>query len=300
MASFLKAFKYAHFLAASLPLPDSSHSASLVRRPMLTQCASSAVMFGVGDILAQQAFEKKGTKHDVRPLPSPPRAGTSADVGPAADTHPAHSSFAPPAPPSTAVPSSGPSSQNGSSSSSASASRTVSARSSTRSGSTRPSSPPVCHPVRLLAASDPRGHLLTRMSPRRCDRILLHLHDPPRGQEYPRRPAAPQRGTHHPILPAHSLSSHPLTHTPAPQAYVPTLVRNWGVFVPTQILNFWLVPAQYRFFAVNTVALFWNAYLSAVNARTAQAHPAPAVDAHSLEEIEAGVPADGALAAVKT
>ena len=50
---------------------------------MLTQCASSAVMFGVGDILAQQAFEKKGTQHDVSP-PALPRAGTSAsaDVGP--------------------------------------------------------------------------------------------------------------------------------------------------------------------------------------------------------------------------
>lgn len=60
---------------------------------MLTQCASSAVMFGVGDILAQQAFEKKGTKHDVSPtptvshpsLPSPCAlcAGASADVSPA-------------------------------------------------------------------------------------------------------------------------------------------------------------------------------------------------------------------------
>lgn len=82
-------------------------------------------------------------------------------------------------------------------------------------------------------------------------------------------------------------------HFPPTQAYVPTLVRNWGVFVPTQIINFWLVPAQYRFFAVNFVALFWNAYLSAVNARTALAD----AGVHSLEEVEAavGVP----LAAVK-
>lgn len=82
MASFLKAFKYAHFLSASLPLLDPSHSASLVRRPMFTQCASSAVMFGVGDILAQQAFEKKGTKHDVRPPPSLPALAQAPTWGP--------------------------------------------------------------------------------------------------------------------------------------------------------------------------------------------------------------------------
>lgn len=33
---------------------------------MLTQCAASGVMFGIGDVLAQQAFEKKGRDHDVR------------------------------------------------------------------------------------------------------------------------------------------------------------------------------------------------------------------------------------------
>ena len=39
---------------------------------MVTQCATSFVLFGTGDILAQQAFEKKGSNHDVRvPLPVP-------------------------------------------------------------------------------------------------------------------------------------------------------------------------------------------------------------------------------------
>lgn len=42
------------------------YSASLVRRPMATQCGASGFMFGVGDIIAQQAFEKKGKDHDVR------------------------------------------------------------------------------------------------------------------------------------------------------------------------------------------------------------------------------------------
>jgi len=52
-------------------------------------------------------------------------------------------------------------------------------------------------------------------------------------------------------------------------SYVPTLVRNWGVFVPAQIVNFALVPPPMRFLAVGTVSLFWNSYLSAVNAREA-------------------------------
>ena len=33
---------------------------------MVTQCATSLVLFGTGDVLAQQAFEKKGSNHDVR------------------------------------------------------------------------------------------------------------------------------------------------------------------------------------------------------------------------------------------
>ncbi|RDB27213.1 Protein SYM1 [Hypsizygus marmoreus] len=49
-------------------------------------------------------------------------------------------------------------------------------------------------------------------------------------------------------------------------AYVPTLIRNWGVFIPTQIINFALVPPHLRFVVVSVVSLFWNTYLSAVNA----------------------------------
>ncbi|EMD42362.1 mammalian peroxisomal membrane protein-like protein [Gelatoporia subvermispora B] len=47
MASFLRAF-----------------NASLVRRPMATQCITSAVLFGTGDVLAQQVGEGKGRDHD--------------------------------------------------------------------------------------------------------------------------------------------------------------------------------------------------------------------------------------------
>ncbi|GLB38070.1 putative peroxisomal membrane protein PXMP2 4 family protein [Lyophyllum shimeji] len=50
-------------------------------------------------------------------------------------------------------------------------------------------------------------------------------------------------------------------------AYVPTIIRNWGVFLPTQIINFALVPHHLRFVVVSVVSLFWNTYLSAVNAQ---------------------------------
>jgi len=50
-------------------------------------------------------------------------------------------------------------------------------------------------------------------------------------------------------------------------AYVPTLLRNWGVFIPAQIINFSVVPNHLRFLFVSVVSLFWNTYLSAVNAR---------------------------------
>jgi protein Mpv17 len=58
-------------------------------------------------------------------------------------------------------------------------------------------------------------------------------------------------------------------------AYVTTLTRNWGVFIPTQIINFALVPHHLRFFVVGVVSLFWNTYLSAVNA---QQQAAPAIE----------------------
>ncbi|KAF8591067.1 hypothetical protein K439DRAFT_1327986 [Ramaria rubella] len=50
-------------------------------------------------------------------------------------------------------------------------------------------------------------------------------------------------------------------------AYYPTLLRNWGVFLPTQIINFAIVPAHFRFGVVGVVSLFWNSYLSYANAK---------------------------------
>ncbi|PPQ75688.1 hypothetical protein CVT26_001522 [Gymnopilus dilepis] len=53
-------------------------------------------------------------------------------------------------------------------------------------------------------------------------------------------------------------------------AYVPTLVRNWGVYIPTQVINFSLVPPHLRFVFVSVVSLFWNTYLSYSNATVQQ------------------------------
>jgi len=48
--------------------------------------------------------------------------------------------------------------------------------------------------------------------------------------------------------------------------YAPTLMRGWMVYVPTQLINFTLVPPQFRFVFVSAVSLVWNTYLSVVNA----------------------------------
>ena len=37
-------------------------------------------------------------------------------------------------------------------------------------------------------------------------------------------------------------------------------MRNWGVFVPTQLINFALVPPHLRFLVVSVVSLFWSEY----------------------------------------
>ncbi|KAI0691265.1 hypothetical protein BC835DRAFT_1407297 [Cytidiella melzeri] len=55
------------------------------------------------------------------------------------------------------------------------------------------------------------------------------------------------------------------------KAYVPTLIRNWAVFVPTQIVNFALVPPHLRVLVVGVVSLFWNTYLSIANAASEKA-----------------------------
>ena len=54
--------------SARLPSDDFQwllHSAALIRRPLLTQCATAAVLFGTGDVIAQRLVEGRGYRHDV-------------------------------------------------------------------------------------------------------------------------------------------------------------------------------------------------------------------------------------------
>ncbi|KAM0752217.1 integral membrane protein [Meredithblackwellia eburnea MCA 4105] len=54
-------------------------------------------------------------------------------------------------------------------------------------------------------------------------------------------------------------------------SWAPTLVKNWGLFIPVQLANFSIVPAHLRLVLVNVVSLFWNAYLSYANSSSASA-----------------------------
>ncbi|ROW14704.1 hypothetical protein VPNG_03749 [Cytospora leucostoma] len=45
---------------------SSRYQAKLAKRPLLTQAVTTGVLFGVGDVIAQQAVDKKGLKnHDI-------------------------------------------------------------------------------------------------------------------------------------------------------------------------------------------------------------------------------------------
>lgn len=48
--------------------------------------------------------------------------------------------------------------------------------------------------------------------------------------------------------------------------YAPTLMRAWLVYTPAQLVNFAVVPPQFRFVFISGVNLVWNTYLSFVNA----------------------------------
>lgn len=49
-----------------LTFQPSRYQAKLVSRPLLTQVVTTAILFGTGDVIAQQAVDKKGLeKHDL-------------------------------------------------------------------------------------------------------------------------------------------------------------------------------------------------------------------------------------------
>lgn len=44
--------------------------------------------------------------------------------------------------------------------------------------------------------------------------------------------------------------------------YIPTLLMNWKLWPPAQVINFLIVPLQYQVLFANFVTLFFNGYLS--------------------------------------
>lgn len=56
-------------------------------------------------------------------------------------------------------------------------------------------------------------------------------------------------------------------------SFFPTLTTNWSVWIPVQAVNFSIVPIHLRLLSVNVVSLFWNAYLSYANAKSASPEP---------------------------
>ncbi|PCH32961.1 hypothetical protein WOLCODRAFT_134826 [Wolfiporia cocos MD-104 SS10] len=193
MASFMAAF-----------------NASLVRRPMLTQCATAGFLFGMGDVVAQQAFEKKGSNHDlIRTVRTTFYGG--ALFGP------------------------------------------------------------------ILAKWLGFLNRLQFSTPRKAIMYKVYL----------------DQGLFTPAVVGFFFTSMTLMEGKGiadvqdriSSSYAPTLLRNWCVFIPTQVINFAIVPPHLRFFTIGIVSLFWNAYLSAVNARNARA--AEAISARMVETVNA-------------
>ncbi|RPD60697.1 hypothetical protein L227DRAFT_525207 [Lentinus tigrinus ALCF2SS1-6] len=164
---------------------------ALIRKPLVTQCATSVVLFGTGDILAQQAFEKKGANHDWM------RTARLSFYGGA-----------------------------------------------------------IFGPVITKWLQ-----FLNRMqftSPTKAVAYKVYL------DQFVFTPGVVAMffGSLT-LLEGKSVND---AKERISEAYVPTLLRNWGVFIPTQIVNFAVVPHHLRFITIGVVSLFWNAYLSAVNA----------------------------------
>ncbi|KAI6103955.1 hypothetical protein EDD16DRAFT_1888077 [Pisolithus croceorrhizus] len=169
------------------------YNAALIRRPMLAQSATAAVLFGAGDIIAQQAIEQRGKNHDFLRTARLTFYG-GAIFGPALTKW--------------------------------------------------------YQLLNRIKFSSPTKAVVYRVW---LDQAIL-------------TPVAVGVffGTMS-ILEGQGVSGAvERTRT----AYEPTLIRNWMVFIPTQIINFSIVPHHLRFVVVSVVSLFWNTYLSAVNARS--------------------------------
>ncbi|KAK0492240.1 hypothetical protein EDD18DRAFT_1183503 [Armillaria luteobubalina] len=172
-----------------------AYNALLIRRPMLTQCGTAALLFGTGDIIAQQLIEKRGFRHHDLTRTVRLTFYGGALFGPVMTWWYQFLNRIQFASPTRAI----------------------------------------VYRVWLDQA------VLTPFAVGAFFTCMSVLEGVPQ-EAYPRIQAA----------------------------YVPTILRNWGVFIPTQIINFALVPHHMRFVVVSVVSLFWNTYLSAVNARQAK------------------------------
>lgn len=170
-----------------------SYNASLLRRPLLTQCLTAGFLFGAGDLIAQQAIEKKGDKHDfARTLRLTFYGGCL--FGPAMTKW--------------------------------------------------------YQWLGKLSFTSSKTTLVSRVG---LDQLVL-------------TPGAVGFFfTSMAFLEGRGIGE---AKQRLEKAYTSTLIRNWGVFVPTQIINFAIVPAHLRFLVVSVVSLFWNTYLSFANARS--------------------------------
>ncbi|KZS89938.1 hypothetical protein SISNIDRAFT_488800 [Sistotremastrum niveocremeum HHB9708] len=169
------------------------YNTALLRRPLVTQCATAAVLFGAGDVIAQQAIDRKGADHDFA------RTARLTFYGGAL--------FGP-----------------------------IMTKWYQWLGGIKFSSP-----SRALASRVALDQLA--LTPVAVGFFFTSMT----------------------LLEGQGLTE---AQTRLESAYVPTLVRNWGVFVPTQILNFAVFPTHLRFVVVSVVSLFWNTYLSFANAQT--------------------------------
>ncbi|RXW15711.1 hypothetical protein EST38_g10143 [Candolleomyces aberdarensis] len=207
-----------------------SYNSALLRRPMLVQCVTAAVMFGAGDVIAQQAVEGKGKKHDVISSNSSPnvlRWYVHVHTQPYLQPSPTLNSSAP-TPPS---------------------------RTGCMFG---PIITKWYQFLNRLKFASPTKALLYRIY---LDQALLT----PVGVLFFYGSMSTLEGNWQ------------KAYERIEEAYVPTLVRNWAVFIPTQLINFSVVPPHLRMVTVGFVSLFWNTYLSVANAPLAAAAQAKAL-----------------------
>ncbi|KAJ7449033.1 hypothetical protein B0H11DRAFT_2079267 [Mycena galericulata] len=166
-----------------------AYNAMLIRRPMLAQCGTAAVLFGAGDIIAQQAVERKGKEHDFARTARLTFYG-GAMFGPAMTKW--------------------------------------------------------YQLLNRIQFKNPTRGIIYRVWLDQCvltpGAVIVFFGSMALLEGKPQE-AIPRIGA----------------------GYIPTLLRNWAVFVPTQIINFWLVPPHLRFVVVSVVSLFWNTYLSIAN-----------------------------------